>query len=420
MKFLSIKFSLILLLALILGMVPLSIRGAASEGRLLPRTRVKLGIDVLLDSRLALLKGKRVGLITNATGINGKRESTVDLLWKNPKVNLVALFAPEHGIRGNIPAGKRTKSSIDKKTGLPVFSLYGRTRKPTREMLKGIDVLVFDIQDIGVRYYTYIYTMALSMEAAKENGIEFVVLDRPDPLGGIDVDGPVLEKKFKSFIGMYPIPIVYGMTVGEVAELFNNEFGIGAKLIVVKMKGWRRDLFFKDTGLPWVKPSPNIPTPRTAFLYPATGFIGELGVVSIGIGTSRPFEYIGAPWIKAEELAEELNHQHLPGVYFRPVHFRPHYALYAKKECHGIRIEVLNKKTFRPVDTGIYILSALKKLYPKRMKFSRRRGSFDRAMGTVKVRLALKAGKSPQEIISSWQKGLKKFMAIRRKYLLYD
>ncbi len=413
------KFSLILLLGLIPGMIPYS-WGATSEGQLLPRTRVKPGIEVLLDSQLDLLKGKRVGLITNATGINGNRKSTVDLLWKNPKVNLVALFAPEHGIRGDIPAGKHTKSYIDKKTGLPVFSLYGRTRKPTRAMLKGIDVLVFDIQDIGVRYYTYIYTMALSMEAAKEKGIVFVVLDRPDPLGGIDVDGPVLEKKFKSFIGMYPIPIVHGMTVGELAELFNNEFGIGAKLTVVRMKGWRREMFFKNTGLPWIKPSPNIPTPRTAFLYPVTGFIGELGVVSIGIGTSRPFEYIGAPWIEAGKLAEALNRRHLPGVYFRPVHFRPAYALYAKKKCHGIRIQVLNEKTFKPVDTGIYIISTLKKLYPEKIKLSRRRGSFDRAMGTIKVRLALKAGKSPPEIISSWQKGLKRFMAIRSKYLLYD
>lgn len=413
------KISLIGLMGLVLGIVPYS-REAMPEESLSPQDRIKLGIEVLLESQLDLLKGKKVGLITNPTGVDGNLKSTVDLLWENSEVKLVALFGPEHGIRGDLPAGKYVKSYTDKKTGLPVFSLYGKTRKPTREMLKGIDILIFDIQDVGVRYYTYISTMALSMEAAREKEIEFVVLDRPNPLGGINVEGPILEKKFKSFIGMYPIPIVHGMTVGELAKLFNDEFGIGAKLTVVKMEGWRRDMFFEETGLPWINTSPHIPTPLTACLYPATGFIGELKVISTGIGTTRPFEYIGAPWIEAEELAEELNRQQLPGVYFRPVHYQPFYALHAGKECHGIQIHILDGKKFKPVETGIHLISALKELYPEKMKFSLGTGSFDKALGTEKVSLSLKEGKSPEEIILSWQNDLKKFLAIRHKYLLYD
>ncbi|NOX96825.1 MAG: DUF1343 domain-containing protein [Nitrospirae bacterium] len=408
------RMSIIWLIGLVLGIIPSS-RAATSAENLSSRVRIKLGVEVLLEKRLDLLKGKRVGLITNPTGVDRNLKTTVDLLWENPQVKLVALFGPEHGIRGDIPAGQYTKSYLDKKTGLPVFSLYGKTRKPTPEMLKGIDVLVFDIQDIGTRYYTYIYTMALSMEAAKEKGIEFIVLDRPNPIGGTNVEGPVLEKKFKSFIGMYPIPIVPGMTAGELAELFNNEFGIGAKLTIVKMEGWKREMFFEETGLAWINPSPHIPTPLTARLYPATGFIGELKVVSNGIGTTRPFEYIGAPWIEADKLAKELNRSRLPGVYFRPVHYQPFYGLYARKECNGVQIHILDEQKFKPVATGIHIISAIKKLYPGKIKFSGALGSFDKTLGTAKVRLSLQAGKSPEAIIASWQNDLKKFLTLRRQ-----
>ncbi len=423
------KISLIWLMGLALGIIPygtlISLRaqagtggGTISEESLLPQARIKLGIEVLLESQLDLLQGKRVGLITNPTGVNSNLKSTADLLWKHPEVKLVALFGPEHGIRGDIAAGVYVPFRIDEKTGLPAFSLYGPTRKPTSRMLKGIDVLVFDIQDVGTRYYTYISTMALAMKAAREEGIKFVVLDRPNPLGGIRVAGPVLEENFTSFIGMFPIPIMHGMTVGELAKLFNEDFGIGSDLTVVKMEGWRREMFFEDTGLQWIKPSPNIPTPLTAQVYPATGFVGEVGGICVGIGTTRPFELVGTTWVDARKLARKLNRQQLPGVHFRPVHYRRLFRD-PERKFHGVQIHILDREKFRPVETGIHIISALKRLNPEK-EFRRPTRKFDISMGTDKIRLALEVGKYPKEIIAAWQDGLKEFLNIRRKFLLYN
>ena len=249
--------------------------------------RVTPGVEVLLDDQKELLKGKKVGLITNPTGIDSKMNSIVDLLDEDPDIELTALFGPEHGVRGDAQAGAYVESYIDEKTGLPVYSLYGQTKKPTPEMLENVEVLVFDIQDVGTRHYTYIYTMAYAMEAAKENNIPIVVLDRPNPLGGLSVDGPVLEPEFSSFIGMYPIPTKHGMTAGELAFFFNEEFNIGADLKVVKMKGWKRSMDYDDTGLPFVLPSPNIPTVSTTFVYPATGLIEGTNLSEGLVGLER-------------------------------------------------------------------------------------------------------------------------------------
>lgn len=382
--------------------------------------RVKLGIDVLLEKQLDLIKGKKVGLITNPTGITSQLKSTIDALNEQPEVNLVALFGPEHGVRGDLPGGERISSYQDKKTGITVFSLYGETRKPTPEMLNNIDVLLYEIQDIGSRAYTYIYTMAYAMEAARDAKIPFIVLDRPNPLGGNRVEGNVLDPKFKSFIGLYPIPYVYGMTVGELAQLFNKEFKINCNLTVVPLEGWNRGMNYKDTGLLWVPTSPHVPHPETAYLVAAIGCIGELGTISEGVGTPSPFEFIGAPWMDADRLAAELNSRNLPGVYFRPTYFRPFYLRFIKEQCIGVQIHILNKNTFEPARTQVHILTAVQKLYPNQNIFKTTRvTSFDKAFGTDEVRKAVVRGDSAEKIIASWNDQLEKFKKIRQNYLIY-
>jgi len=355
---------------------------------------VKPGVEVLLEEHLDLLKGKRVGLITNPSGVNSHMESTVDLLYNHPDIDLVALFGPEHGVRGDVTAGYKVDDFVDPKTGVPVYSLYGKTRKPTPEMLADVDVLIYDIQDIGSRAYTYIYTMALSMEAAAEQGKQFIVLDRPNPLGGNLVEGPVLDPEFSSFIGLYPIPFVYGLTVGELAQLFNTEFGINADLTVVPLKNWRRDMTGDETGLEWVITSPHIPHSKTALFCAATGCIGELHTVDIGIGYTLPFELIGEEWINADELSAELNSYRLPGVYFRPIHYKPYYFTREGTQLQGVQIHITDVGKFEPMTTQIYILCAIRKLYPEQPIFeTQRTGMFDKAMGTDRVRREIREGK---------------------------
>jgi uncharacterized protein YbbC (DUF1343 family) len=381
---------------------------------------VKLGVEVLLEEKLDLVKGKRVGLITNPTGVSSHLESTIDLLYNHPDVDLVALFGPEHGVRGDVMGGEKISNFVDKKTSVPVYSLYGKTRKPTPEMLKDVDVLIYDIQDIGSRAYTYIYTMAMGMKAAAEQGKAFIVLDRPNPLGGNLIEGPVLDPEFKSFIGLYPIPFVYGMTVGELAQLFNKEFGINVDLSIVSLKGWKRSMTFEDTGLEWVITSPHIPHGKTALFCAATGCIGELYTIDIGVGYTLPFELVGEEWINADEFAIELNSYNLPGVEFRPLHYRPYYFTRQNTELQGVQIHIMDIKAFQPMCTQIYILSAIRKLYPDQKIFeTKRTGMFDKAMGTDQVRNDIRKGKVPEKIIKSWQKDLKSFMKIRGKYLLY-
>ncbi len=384
------------------------------------RPVVKPGIDVLLEERLDLIQGKRVGLITNPTGMTSDLESDIEALYQAPGVDLRALFGPEHGVRGAQPAGLKVGSYTDAKTGLPVYSLYGKNRKPTSRMLDSLDVLVFDIQDIGIRPYTYISTLALSMEAASEKGIPFIVLDRPNPMGGLLVEGPVLEKKFKSFIGIFPIPYVHGMTIGELATLFNEEFSIGAKLTVVKMKGWKRTMLFGDTGLLWIPTSPHVPHWDSPFFLATTGGFGELGTLSEGVGTPNPFELTGAPWIAGDTLANALNAVHLPGVYFRPLSFHQYYAHFKGKTCGGVQIHILNYRRFLPMLTQLSILTTIYKLYPRAGIFDTKRTvSFDRAMGTDKIRNEIEAGWSAERILKADEPRLQEFLKIRERYLLY-
>lgn len=404
------------------GILILTILSLSMSYRLVYSTpKVKLGLEVLLTERLDLLKGKRIGLITNQTGVDSNLRSNISLFLKEPGINLVALFAPEHGIRGEKLAGEYVESSIDEETKLPVYSIYGKTKKPTKDMLKGIDLLIFDMQDVGVRHYTYVSTMALAMESAKENNIEFVVLDRPNPLSGINVEGPVLEPNFSSFIGLYPVPNIYGMTIGELAQLFNSEFKISARLTVIPMKGWKRNMWFDQTGLNWVISSPNIPDIETLILYPCTGPIGDT-FLSVGIGTAKPFHFIGAPYIEPTRLMEELIKRRLKGIMFRVAYFIPRYSKFQNELCKGIEIFVTDRNIFRPIETALNIVDVVYRLYPKQFNWGDRSNGkymFDLSMGTDKVRRYIESGISPQDIIKMWEKDLERFLEIRERYLIY-
>ncbi|WP_025785403.1 exo-beta-N-acetylmuramidase NamZ domain-containing protein [Sporosarcina sp. D27] len=374
-----------------------------------------LGAEMLMKDEKKLLKGKRVGLITNPTGVDQNLNSVVDLLNNDPDIQLEALYGPEHGVRGDAQAGQYVDYYIDEVTGLPVYSLYGKTRKPTPEMLENIDVLVFDIQDVGTRFYTYIYTMALAMEAAQEKGIPFIVLDRPNPLGGKKVEGPVLDPKFASFVGQYAIPLRHGMTVGELAKLFNKEFDIGADLTVVKMKGWKRNAYFDETGLQFVMPSPNMPTLETALAYPGAALI-EGTNVSEGRGTTKPFELIGAPFISSPELVTRLNQLDLPGVTFRAASFTPTFSKHSGKLSHGVQIHITDRNKYEPVETGLHIVKTIKDLYPEQVQLT---PFFDNLIGNGWIRPAIEDGMTVEEIESRWQKDLKEFEKVRKKYLMY-
>lgn len=386
------------------------------------KDKFRLGVEVLLEDRIDLIKNKRVGLITNPTGVDQQLTSIADLLYNHPDVKLTALYGPEHGVRGSAQAGQYVEKYTDEKTGLPVYSLYGKTKKPTAEMLEDVDVLVFDIQDVGARFYTYIYTMALAMEAAKENDIPMIVLDRPNPIGGANVEGPVLEDKYSSFVGEYPIPVRHGMTAGELAKLFNKEFGIGTDLTVVKMDRWKRNKYYDDTPLQFIPPSPNMPTLDTALVYPGTCLI-EGTNVSEGRGTTRPFELIGAPFINGADLADKLNSYHLPGVTFRDASFTPTFSKYANQLSHGIQVHVTDRRIYKPFETGLYIVKTIHDMYPAQFQF-RTPGSngisyFDNLVGNGSVRAGIEAGKSVTELEAAWQDDLDKFMDVREKYLMY-
>lgn len=323
--------------------------------------KVKFGIDNI-DNHLDYFEGKRVGLITNPTGINSNYESTIDILFE--KVNLVALFSPEHGIRGNLQAGETLGTYIDEITNLPVYSLYGNTKKPTKAMMDQLDVLCIDLQDAGARFYTYIYTMAYAMEACKEYDKEFVVFDRPNPAGGKIYEGNILRLEYRSFIGYYPIIQRHGMTIGELALFFNKEYDINCKLKVIEMEGWKRDMYYDDTNLPWVIPSPNFPSINTALVYPGT-CIFEGTNLSEGRGTTIPFEIIGAPWINAYEWADALNELDLPGVKFRPAYFTPTFSKHQGKLCGGVQVHVTDRESFRSVKTAFAMLDVVRNMYPE-------------------------------------------------------
>ncbi|MCM8829628.1 MAG: DUF1343 domain-containing protein, partial [Candidatus Omnitrophica bacterium] len=363
---------------------------------------------------------KKVGLITNQTGLNSKFVSSADIISHIPDVKLVALFGPEHGLKG----GRMGFIIEEKEKDIKVFSLYGETRRPTPEMLKGIDVLIFDIQDIGARSYTYISTMRYCMEEAAKHNIEFLVLDRPNPLGGLLVDGPVLDKNFESFVGSAPIPYVHGMTIAEIALLLNKELDINCKLTVIKMDGWKRDMLWEDTELPWTPTSPHIPEQDTPFFYPVTGILGELGIVNIGVGYTLPCKLVGAPWMDAEKITAYINKKKLPGVYFQQFHFTPFYGLYKGEMCNGFRIIITDKKSYKPVETCYYIIEALLELYPENFNFSLVSHSnikmFDNVNGSDIIRKQFQNGIKAKEIVSSYQSDLKVFLEKRKKYLLYE
>lgn len=327
---------------------------------------MKIGID-RIDEHLPLFAGKRIGLITNPTGIDGRLRSTIDVLKE--KVNLVALFAPEHGIRGDLQAGVHLESHVDERSQIIVYSLYTQEKKPTKEMLDAIDALCIDIQDAGSRFYTYIYTMAYAMIACAEHDKEFIVFDRPNPINGVDVEGNILDLKYRSFIGYYPIVQRHGLTIGELARLFNEEYNIGCRLTVVPMIGWKREMFYPETGLLWIAPSPNLPTLETALVYNAT-CIFEGTNVSEGRGTTLPFQIVGAPYIDPYGLCDAMNDFGFPGVFFRPIFFKPTFSKHADKQCSGIQIHALDAKLFRPVKIGWTLFDVIRKTYPEDFKIN--------------------------------------------------
>ncbi len=395
---------------------------ANSDEEFSMKAKVKLGIEVLLEKKSRLLTGKKVGLITNITGVDSRLRSSVDLLAELSGVKLVALYGPEHGVRGGVQG--EISHTVDKKTKLPVYSLFGATRRPTGEMLKDVEILVFDMQDIGSRSYTYISTMKLCLEEAAKNRIKFVVTDRPNPINGLLVDGPVLQPGFESFIGAGPIPYVHGMTIGELARFFNEELKINCALEVVPMEGWKRSMDWSETGLIWTPTSPNIPEPDSPWFYPVTGLIGELGLVSVGIGYTLPFKVIGAPWIDAEELASFLNSKKLPGIWFQSFYFSPSAYLFQNSFCQGCRLIITDKEKFQPVATSYHIIAALSRLYPEKFNLNRLDANhsrkFDLANGTDSVRRKIVAGEPVENIIANYQTPLKKFLEKRQKYLLYN
>jgi uncharacterized protein YbbC (DUF1343 family) len=384
---------------------------------------VTLGIDRLLSSEYKQLRGKRLGLIANQTSQTSSLVPTIDAIWDHEELELVALFGPEHGVRGDAQAGAKVEDSKDLRTGLPSYSLYGKTLKPTPEMLENVDALVFDIQDAGVRFFTYIYTMAYAMQAAAENGLEMVVLDRPNPITGVAVEGNVLEPGFESFVGLYPIALRHGMTVGELAHLFNKEFGINCNLTVIEMAGWKREQWYDETGCFWTIPGPNVPTLDSITVYPGTCLI-EGTNVSEGRGTTRPFEQIGAPWIDARELWMAMRELNLPGVEFRQAHFVPTFHKYKDEPCHGIQLHITDRNKFQPVLTGLHLVATIKRLYPKAFAWREPyeetgRLPFDLLMGTDRVRKMLDEGVSVEEIAAGFEPELQKFQGMREKYLIY-
>jgi uncharacterized protein YbbC (DUF1343 family) len=383
----------------------------------LPPARVTLGDEIFLQSGWQDLRGRCVGIITNQTGVTSHLVNIVDAIQANGRICVKAIYSPEHGLRGDRPAGAYVSSYIDQRTGLPVYSLYGPQKYPTAQMLAGVDVLLFDIQDVGDRTYTYISTMAYAMQAAKQYGKEIWILDRPNPIGGNIVEGPILDPEFKSFIGLYPIAMRHGMTAGELAELFNGAFGIGANLRVIKMRGWRRAMLWPDTGLQWVQSSPNIPQWNTAVVYPCTGLFDGFHVDN-GIGTTKPFAYAGAAGVDPYRLADALNARDIPGVYFRPAYWSPLFGPLTGKEIAGVELQVFNAHVFPAVRTSIEILAAVRDIAPGIERFGARLESIN--WGTDLIWKDLQAGYSAEQIESQLEPSLQRFMHLRAHYLLYQ
>ena len=385
---------------------------------------MRLGTDVLLDSKR--LAGARVGVVCNPASLDGRYRHIVDRLAAAEDVELRAIFGPQHGFRSDVQDNMiETPHGRDPERRVPIYSLYSETREPTAEMLGGLDALVIDLQDIGARIYTYVYTLANCLRAGRRHGVRIVVCDRPNPIGGVEVEGALLRSGFESFVGQFPIPMRHGMTIGELARLFNDDFGIGAELEVVPMEGWTREMYWEDTRLPWVMPSPNIPTVESTVVYPGT-VLFEGVMLSEGRGTTRPFELVGAPWITAERFAASMNAARLPGVHFRPAVFEPTFQKYAKQACGGCQLHVTDRQAFRPVLTGVALIDRFRQ--SDRAKFAWRQPPYeyehdkvpiDILSGSDELRRQVEAEVPPAEIAASWRGDEDAFRKQRQRHLLY-
>lgn len=391
-------------------------------------SKVLTGADILLSDSLDLVTNKNVGIVTNHTGLLSNGTHIVDTLNSLNQVNVVVLFGPEHGIRGDAPDGHSISDGKDSKTGIQVYSLYGKTKKPTKEMLKNVDILVFDIQDIGARFYTYISTMFFAMQAAVENNIPILILDRPNPINGIRVEGPIIQEGFKSFVGIANIPIMHGMTIGELALFFNEENllneNLKADLKIIKMQNWTRNMYFDETGLTWVNPSPNMTSLETALLYPGLCLI-EGTNISEGRGTPTPFLNIGAPFINSDSLISKLNSYKLEGISYSKINFTPveipnmaSKPKFEKENCNGIYFTITDRQKLNSLKLGLVLIYSIMKLNPN--DFSFRESSIDRLYGSSNLRTMLTKGFSPNEIMNTWKQDLEKFNQIRKKYLIYN
>ncbi|HEV2983829.1 MAG TPA: DUF1343 domain-containing protein [Vicinamibacterales bacterium] len=384
---------------------------------------VFLGSDCLLASdRLA---GRRVGIVCNPASVDRRLQHVADRLTASSGA-LAAIFGPQHGFRSDVQDNMiETQHAHDDVRRVPVYSLYSETREPTAEMLRGLDVLVIDLQDVGVRIYTYIYTMANCLKAARAHGLKVIVCDRPNPIGGAQVEGMVLVPGFESFVGMFPIPMRHGMTIGEIARLFNEHFGIGADLEVIPMEGWRREMYFDATGLTWIISSPNIPTFDTTTVYPG-GVLFEGTNVSEGRGTTRPFELVGAPWVMAERFADAMNRLEMPGVFFRPALFEPTFHKHAGKGCGGCQVHVLDRRAFRPVEAGVALIEAVRAADPDLFcwrdppyEYEHQKMPIDCLAGSSQLREQIDGGMSARDIARSWEPAVSAFLKIRERFLMY-
>lgn len=387
---------------------------------------IKLGVEQLLSKLPESLPGSRIGLVCNQASVNHDLRHVADLFREREDIQLTTLFGPQHGIRGEVQDNMvETPHTVDQATGLPVYSLYSETREPTEEMLKNVDTIVFDMQDVGCRIYTFIYTLANCMRAAAKYGKRVVVCDRPNPIGGVAVAGNVLEPEYASFVGQFPIPVRHGMTVAELGKLFNEQFGINCELDVIRMSNWKREDWLDETDTPWVLPSPNMPTVDTAAVFPGTVFL-EGTQMSEGRGTTRPFEIVGAPYIDSVKFSAALNRFGFPGVYFRPSGFQPTFQKHAGQSCGGVQIHVLDREVFEPVKVGLAIVKTAFDLYPDEFKlkeppyeYEYDRNPFDIIAGTANIRKQVESGVDLDVIESGWTPGLETFKALRRNFLLY-
>lgn len=384
---------------------------------------MKVGLEVFLEDHYQSLKGARIGLITNPSGVDHNLRSTIERIFEHPELDLRILFGPEHGVRGDIQAGKKIEDILDQKTGLIMKSLYGENKRLKPEMIEDLDVIIYDLQGIGARFYTFIYTLAYALEGVAAAGKKIIVLDRPNPIAPLKPTGMIVEEKFSSFVGGYGLPIIHGMTVGELADYINQEYEVNVDLEVIPMEGWNRQMWYDETKLPWICPSPNIPTLETAIFFPGTCLF-EGTNLSEGRGTTKPFEVIGAPWIDADEWADELNSLALPGVGFRPIYFRPSFSKHQDEQVAGVQVHLYDRHLINPLQVGIHMLASVFSNYAEADWFTFKEHYFiDKLAGTDYLRQVVMEKRPPRELYTElstkWEKPLADFLEIREKYLLY-